>query len=198
MGIKTEQRSYHRGNVREDLIEIATTMLRTDGISGLSLNKMAKAIGVSAPAAYNHFRNKEGLLAAVAVRGYRKLTEIKRAILLEPQIDSPLRAMSLAYLKFACDEPNLYRLMFRHEISNRKDYPELIEAEDDAYSVTVGIYYSKFDPNKRAQDYPKAFLIWSTLHGIATLISDEQIKVRNRKDLEHLADIVVEGFSHMD
>ena len=198
MASTTKPRAYHRGNVREDLIEAALEMLKTEGISGLSLNKMAKSLGVSAPAVYNHFRNKEALLAAVAARGFHKLTAAKEAVLAETAPGKRRRALSLAYLKFACDEPNLYRLMFRHEISNRHDYPELIAAENESYGLTVQLGNQSYDPTRAAQKYPRAFLMWSTLHGMATLIADKQIRVRTRKDLEYLADIIADGLKSRD
>lgn len=196
MTAKTKKRAYHRGNVREDLIDAALAMLRTEGISGLSLNKMAQSIGVSTPAAYNHFRNKEDLLAAVAVYGFNRLAAIQGRILARTAAKDRTAALSLAYLKFAMDEPNLYRLMFRHEISNRQDYPDLERAENETFGLSARLYHPDYDPARRSQDFPKAFLLWATLHGIATLIADEQVKVRNRRDLDQLVRIVVEGLPH--
>lgn len=195
MPAKTKERAYHKGNVREDLIAAALAMLRTDGISALSLNKMSKSVGVSTPAAYNHFRNKEDLLAAVAVRGFRKLAALQSKVLQEAPPKSRTAALSLSYLKFARSEPNLYRLMFRHEISNRQDYPELERAENETYGLAARLYHPDYDPARPSQEFPKAFLLWATLHGIATLIADEQVKVRTDKDLQHLVRIVVDGIS---
>lgn len=187
------ERRYHRGNVRADLIKAALKVLKKEGVSAVTLTGLAQAIGVSTPAVYNHFRNKEALLAAVAVAGYRRLIAREKVALSGASPEGRLRAVAVAYLRFALAEPNLYRLMFRREIENRSLYPELIEAEDEAFALAGRILEPMIDPTRRPQDYPRAFLPWATLHGIAMLMSDRQVAFRDDRELEAIAAMAVEA-----
>lgn len=186
------ERPYHHGNVRADLIRVALRVLKTQGASGVKLTDLAKAIGVSTPAVYNHFRNKEAVLAAIAVEGYRRLIARGRKALAAAAPQDRLRALAITYLRFAVEEPNLYRLMFQREIKNRRLYPDLIAAEDEAFELSGLIFYPEIDRNRRSQDYPLAFLPWATLHGVAMLIADQQMTPRNAAELDAIAAQVVE------
>ena len=195
MAPETPSPKYHRGNVRADLIAMALQRLRSHGAATLTLTSLAQAIGVSPPAVYNHFRNREALLAAVAAEGFRVLLAMLRAAVETAErpgdkldgVRAQLYAVAVAHLRFAADEPALYRLMFRDEIENRQAYPELIDLEDEAFRMIGLIHYPRIDRRKRVQDYPLAFLIWATLHGIACLLSDRQVAFRNERELETIA-----------
>ena len=66
-------KSYHHGNLRNELLDTAETQLGTEGVEELSLRALARSVGVSQTAPYRHFSDKNELLAALATRGYRKL-----------------------------------------------------------------------------------------------------------------------------
>lgn len=57
--------TYHHGNLRAELIEAGIDILTREGYGNLSLRKVAKACGVSHAAPYNHFKDKDELLAAM-------------------------------------------------------------------------------------------------------------------------------------
>ena len=57
------RRAYHRGNVREDLLECAARMLRTESLDQITVRRLAGAIGITPGNVYNHFENLNELLA---------------------------------------------------------------------------------------------------------------------------------------
>lgn len=60
-----EKKSYHHGNLHETLLEESMAMIHEEGMSQFSLRKLAKRVGVSPTACYNHFSNIEDLLSNI-------------------------------------------------------------------------------------------------------------------------------------
>ena len=69
------QKSYHHGNLRNELLDTAEAQLAEAGTEELSLRALARRVGVSQTAPYRPFSDKNDQLAALAARGYRKLLD---------------------------------------------------------------------------------------------------------------------------
>lgn len=71
---------YHHGDLKNALLASARRMLERDGPSEVSFRGISRAVGVSQAAPYNHFRDKEDLLAALATVGFIELKELFRRV----------------------------------------------------------------------------------------------------------------------
>ena len=90
-------RPYHHGDLRRALLDAALEMVAEHGPAALSLREVARRAGVSHAAPTHHFRNKAGLLTAIAADGYRLFeSEFGRIMLLTLLIAAP--ALVLLYL----------------------------------------------------------------------------------------------------
>ena len=69
----TAKAPYHHGDLRNALVTQATALARAGGPDAVVLREAARRVGVSPSAAYRHFPNREGLLAAVASRAREAL-----------------------------------------------------------------------------------------------------------------------------
>jgi hypothetical protein len=100
--------AFHR-----DLPRVARKILEKEGLSDLSLRRVAQAAGVSTAAPYHHFADKRALLDAIAAEGFSTLREEMLARM-EKEVDPRARreACGIAYVVFALDNPALFRLMF--------------------------------------------------------------------------------------
>ncbi|WP_336211817.1 TetR/AcrR family transcriptional regulator [Nonomuraea sp. LPB2021202275-12-8] len=94
---------------REQLLDTAVAIVRTEGADGLTLVTLAEAAGVSRPIVYDHFGTRPGLLLTL----YRRLDERHRAAIAQalrdaaPTADEVARVMSTAYFVCATDMPEL-------------------------------------------------------------------------------------------
>ncbi|MGK8553201.1 TetR/AcrR family transcriptional regulator [Nocardia gipuzkoensis] len=92
---------------REQLLDTAIAIVRSEGADGLTLPTLAEAAGVSRPIVYDHFGTRSGLLLAL----YRRLDERHRAATTQalrgaaPTPDEIARVMSTAYFACATDMP---------------------------------------------------------------------------------------------
>ena len=64
---------YHHGDLRNALLSAALKLVAKRGVEGFSLREAARAVGVSAAAAYRHFEDKSALLAELALEGLVRL-----------------------------------------------------------------------------------------------------------------------------
>src|SRR5688572_33107199 len=96
--------AYHHGDLRAVLLRTAGEMLEKEGLGALSLREVARRSGVSHNAPYRHFPDRDSLLAALAAEGFREFGDAlaKR----------PRQEMGEAYVEFALEHPQRFRLMF--------------------------------------------------------------------------------------
>ena len=113
--------NYHHGDLRTALVLAAETIIRDEGIEGYSLRKVTGLAGVSPGALAHHFAGSKGLLTTVAARGYAKLGERIGAVPMTGQSAHDLRAMALAYVAFAAENPGRFKLMGRQDLIDYDD-----------------------------------------------------------------------------
>src|SRR5437868_8055325 len=105
---------------RAKLVSEATRLLETGGYETLSLRSAAKAAGLSPAAPYRHFEHgAPELLAVVAESGFKDMiAELDRAG--HSESSSPRERIidvSLAYVRFGVDRPDLYRALFSSQLA---------------------------------------------------------------------------------
>ena len=69
------QRRYHHGDLRRAVINAAVEVITTEGTVAISLRDLARRAGVSHAAPAHHFKDKAGLLTAIAIEGYEILAD---------------------------------------------------------------------------------------------------------------------------
>ncbi len=164
----SKKRRYHHGDLRPALIAAAMALVEESGVGAVSLRETARRVGVSAPATYRHFANKESLLAAVAAEGFRDLGAALAAA--SSGEGDPLSAMGMAYVRFALSRRGVFRLMFGPELAERTNYPELKSAADQAFEWLQGGVRDRW---RATQDsHLAAIAAWALVHGLAQLFLD--------------------------
>src|SRR5436190_14718653 len=100
-------RGYHHGNLKEALIRAALELIGKKGPAGFTFAEAARWVGVSPAAPYRHFRDRDELLANVALRGFSLLeTMLERAWNGgRPNPSDAFENVGRAYLEFARGEP---------------------------------------------------------------------------------------------
>lgn len=108
------KKTYHHGNLREALISTAVEMLSETGETSFTLRQLAKRIGVSHAAAYHHFHDKNALMAAVAIEGFRQLDEVMQSARVAEANTARDRLLAVceSYAEFATRSPAHFRVMF--------------------------------------------------------------------------------------
>ncbi len=132
---------------------------------------MAQRVGVTPPSIYLHFEDKDALLDAVCARYFAKLDlEMQRAAIGQPSPMLVLRAQGLAYVQFALQTPELYRLatMGDWRSGSKVDIALASSAFKhmcaSAQTLMDEGVYRTHDPTNIALE------LWSAAHGVAALL----------------------------
>ncbi len=190
--------TYHHGDLRNTLIRVGTEMLAEAGEAELSLRKLAKRVGVSHNAPYQHFSDKNALLAAIAEEGFRILSAEMDAVIaigeqLEPQ--AYIMAASRAYVTFAIHHASHLQVMFGPLPPIQ--YPTLYEASVVSFGKLIQVVkdcqargYLKPDPPEAL-----ALLIWIQVHGLSAILNANKLPPHIRND--YSTDELVTYFTKM-
>jgi AcrR family transcriptional regulator len=166
-------RGYHHGNLREALIRAALELIAQKGPAGFTFAEAARWAGVSPAAPYRHFRDRDELLASVALRGFEQFETVLAQAWDDgrPNPFAALDRLGRAYLGFARSEPAYYSAMFEAGIPPDTS-AELRTAGDRAFAVLRGAA-EKLCVEVPAQRRPPALMvalhIWAMAHGVASL-----------------------------
>ncbi len=165
------KRGYHHGNLREALVEAARQLLAERGPEGFTLVDAARLAGVSPAAPYRHFRDREALLAAVAVEGFQDFAR-RQAGALQGHADpiAAFRAMGLAYLAFAQENPGAYMAMFATSPTSLPPQEEGPLSESGFEALLMSLKGLIGDPPPPGVDpIALACQVWALSHGVAML-----------------------------
>lgn len=103
------RRPYHHGDLRRAILTAALDVIAADGPSALSLRDLARRAGVSHAAPAHHFKDRTGLLTAIAAEGFGLLAgAIGEA--------ADLKDAGVRYVRFAREHPAHFQVMFAPEL----------------------------------------------------------------------------------
>jgi AcrR family transcriptional regulator len=166
-------RGYHHGNLKETLIRAALDLIARKGPSGFTFAEAARFAGVSPAAPYRHFRDRDELLANVALRGFA-LFEVALTRAWndgQPNAFAAFERMGRAYLEFARTEPAYYSAMFEAGVPLDLNH-ELREAGERAFAAIRAAaerLVAQLPAPKRPPALMVALHVWAMAHGVASL-----------------------------
>jgi len=182
--MKKQTSSYHYGHLGEELLTVALAQGRLRGPTGLSLRALARQVGVSPTATYRHYKNQADLLAAVKRAIAEQLAAfMTRQVAALPVVASEqeratmqLQALCEAYVLFALEEPGLFRT------ANSQAAGQATSLDDLVHNAPFVLFKEAFAELVRtgylsAANRPAAEItLWSTTHGLATLLLDSPLQ----------------------
>jgi AcrR family transcriptional regulator len=122
--VTAKNSTYHHGDLKNALVETALRMLESEPLEALSLRKIAREVGVSPTAAYNHFANKEDLLASAKLEATKRFQHFAAdALSSKDEPEDKIEAFSLGYFNFARQYPALFDIMLNCNV----DVSRLVE-----------------------------------------------------------------------
>lgn len=193
---------YHHGDLEVALVTEATALVRANGAEAVSLRQVAQTVGVSPSAAYAHFPDKHALMTAVAARGMDDLDSRMVGSVTSITGEDDRAAMERfwrageVYVRFAVEEPHLFRHMFGPYCPATQLAAELAAQGGDLTSLDHqrdSVSYQLLrtgldDLEARGLLRPGSregldLVIWSTVHGFACLVLDGLLPLECRDPL---------------
>ncbi|GAB3878442.1 hypothetical protein GCM10027612_02630 [Microbispora bryophytorum subsp. camponoti] len=104
-------RQRYRDQVRSEIKQIALVQIGEGGAAALSLNAVAKQLGVTGPALYKYFRSRDDLLTELILEGFDEVASAVRAAAGEGAPRERLHALARAFHGWAVANPHLFQLL---------------------------------------------------------------------------------------
>jgi AcrR family transcriptional regulator len=184
----TSRRERIRQLTQDEIKSIAMRQVAEGGVQHISMNAIAKEMGMSGPALYRYFQNKQALLMDVVSDGFCSMHEaIVTADETAGSVEDRILAMGRAYRRWAKENSEVYGLLLSTTIPGEEDRSlELCMASRDAVMpliLAVAEYAQleftpvpaeEIDVENPYGDIPERFRyvmirMWSRLHGLVML-----------------------------
>ena len=170
MGI-AERKGRERAEREHRIVAAARVIAEREGWDAVTIRRLAEVIEYSQPVLYSHFENRDAIVAAVAVGGFRELTAAVREAASGSTGRNALKNVAMAYLAFARRHPALYEAMFilptNLRFAEAGTRPEL-HAAFEALAAVVKPFCAN------VADVAETF--WAALHGLAALERSGRIR----------------------
>ena len=170
------------------ILEAARDLLAEGGIDALSMRAVAARVGVSATAIYNYFENKQALVQSVISIGFERFDEyLLQAAAGRPE-GSPerLEALGDAYIRFALENREYFRVLFAMHAELPRDIEEL--PEGGGYALFRQSVVDAMNAGTIRQTDPDLVVLylWTLVHGLVTLLLGCKPNARCRHSGEDL------------
>ena len=158
--------------LRDEILDATTDLVfETGNAKSVSIRAVAQRVGVTPPSIYLHFDDKDALLDAVCARYFEKLDEeMQRAATGQTSTLEVLRAQGRAYIRFAIDTPQLYRIATMGESKPGSGSDAAVSSSAFTHmraSVQALMDEGIYAPGD-ATDV--ALELWTAAHGVAALM----------------------------
>jgi AcrR family transcriptional regulator len=158
--------------LRDEILGAATDLLMQTGqAKAVSIRAVAKRVGVTPPSIYLHFADKDALLDAVCARYFEALDEVMQQVVRDqPSTIDRLRAQGLAYVRFAVQNPELYRIATMGEGRPGSDVDLTLNSSAFVHmraSVESLMEEAVYPPGDATS---AALELWTVAHGVAALL----------------------------
>lgn len=151
---------------KKNIVDAAVDIVRKSGTESMNARNIAAKLDCSTQPIFSNFSTMDELRLSVIKKAYELYQEyIKREI--ESEKFPPYKASGMAYIRFAKEEKELFKLLYMRDRTNEKA-PQIIDFGDEIESLVqknTGL----------DEENTKLFHLemWAYVHGIATMFATE-------------------------
>lgn len=186
MSTDERARPYHHGDLRNALVRAAAELAEKGGPEAVTIRAAAREVGVTPTATYRHFEGQAELLAAARDEAMDRMAQTTLALLPEPDPGADPVAVALdrllaagrGYVRFALDQPGLFRMAFCPVSDEEAEHDPAVARERMSQSPPYAFLSAVLDelvevgwlePERRpgAEAGP-----WAAVHGLSLLLLD--------------------------
>ena len=166
---------------KEDIIDAAVGIVRKDGVGAIGARTLATALGCSTQPIFSNFTSMEELESKTLGAAYELYLDF-----IKSELDSgkypPYKAFGMAYVRFAKDEKELFKLLFMRDRTDE----DLSPKSDFERSIDIIM-------NSNGVSYDTAKLMhlemWATVHGIGVMLATSFLPLGEELISDMLTDV---------
>ena len=149
----------------DQIVDAAVEIVRQTGFEALNARALAKQLGCSTQPIFRQFGGMEGVKEAVL----RRAGQVYNRYIAESKMrpEKPYKQAGLAYIRFAREERNLFRLLF---MRNRRDEKISRVIEDDNMDYILDTITASAGLT-REEAYAFHLHMWIFTHGLAVMVA---------------------------
>ncbi|KPQ01074.1 MAG: TetR family transcriptional regulator [Bacteroidetes bacterium HLUCCA01] len=193
-----DRREREKRELHELILKTAAEMFRKHGYEKTSMRAIAQAIDYSPGTIYRYFKDKDELMFAISVNGFRIFYQYLSVV---RHIDNPmerLQVLGRQYIRFAIDHPAYYDLMFimpdpikgigegEHWEDGHRSHTVLVDVIKECMQEG---HFKGHDP------IDLSLMIWGQVHGILALYLRHRMEMYTDKKHEVLLNDALEAFN---
>jgi AcrR family transcriptional regulator len=161
----TKSNTFHHGDLKRALIDVAVTLLDQHGVTGVTIRAVAREAGVSHSAPVNHYKDRRTLLTAIAQDQFEIiLKDIEFSLLEAPNNQKDrIEVFANTMIEFGFRYPHRYQLLWRGDLIDHAD-PRLLAVMDSIYDQLCDEIERNM-PQATVDRDTIAVALWSMWHG---------------------------------
>lgn len=168
---------------KEEITEIALNLVREKGYDMLTARDLAKRLNTSTRPIFTAFENMDELKKEIILKTIKLFEEYKKSEI-ESKKYTEYKASGMAYIQFAKEEKNLFKLLFMRDRSNERGVDE-VSISDEVSFITSNL---KLSPDDATSFHIK---MWIMMHGFATILATGYLDL----DYDTISNITTEVFN---
>lgn len=167
--------TYHHGDLKNAVLDAAQARMNTRAGAEFSVPELARGLGVTHGAVYKHFPTKKAIIVALAERALGTFLDFAQRELPPPSAGWDAHPhLTVVYVRFAVENPGLFRALFHRDLADLSDYPHLAQLRATQFQMMIDFFASVIRGGKKAVR-EAALAHWSMSHGLAVLLVDGQV-----------------------
>ncbi len=167
------RRQRNREAMKQTILDTARSIMRSEGVAGLTLQELARRLQMRPPSLYNYFNSKLDIYDALFRQGFQLFGEtMQKATQSAASWPEDMRRSMEAYLTFALQNPELFKLCFERHVpgfvpSDESMQVALAVLKGSRSRVRTWIEAGEFSPDI---PFDSAFdLVSATMHGLTAM-----------------------------
>ena len=181
---------------RENIAGVTLQTLEREGSAAVSMRRVARAVGITPMAIYNHFPDREALLKTVTDAEFQKLLDFFEARQKGKSLKQRLIYLMDGYLDYALARPRIFDYVFSKPRADARRFPKDFRARRSptlnpiADTVAKAMHAGLL---RKDDVWEVALEFWAHAHGYITLyragrfaLSDHQFRLLLRRSLKRL------------
>jgi AcrR family transcriptional regulator len=189
---RLERKERERAERRQAIVTAARELAEAEGWEAVTTRRLSDRIEYSQPVLYSHFENRDAIIEAVALEGFRELAAaLHHGKTTARSPEAAFAGTARAYAEFAQASPALYDAMFTLATDlpfGRPEAPVQLRDAFDEIRKTVEPLAGSRDPETLTE------VAWSSMHGLASLARAGRLRPDfHDKRMAILTDLLTSG-----
>ena len=131
--VRRDRRHVRHEATKHEILDAAWKMVRADGLNGLSLRALGRAVDMEPQSLYTYFASKHAVYDHLFADGNRQLLTRFERIEVSDDPSQVLSALARFFVSFAAEDRARYELLFMRTIPDFEPSPE-------SYAIAVEVF----------------------------------------------------------